>query len=975
MQEDLCYDTPVTECSLHAVAGSVLDIATDVLPILTPILDSQGIVYTVVDGVIYIACDVVDLVQGILDAININLLGLIQINLGEGIQILQKNTIPIKHANTDGDLSDVQVIADNSLLQSLVGLVDFCGVDGSPGNCQRESALQLNLGYLGLVDLLGDAIVYDMPNMAVADGNHSVFALTTLNIDILALLGNSSSPLLYGRYAKNGETFGGLIASCSAAGGGGSGEPSVPSTADIVDTDEYPNFASRRVLKTKVAGNPQTALTVVYLDPTTHAPKTFNSSGEFKWLPPLEVLLYRTDSSCTDELPLAAPTTGNPAGEPVIAYIESGTSYADANTFTMAAVANSNTRILAKYADWGDLLNDLESASSCFLNSNWAANLNGLPQCLNNLGSSSGISQELIEKYPNIATVCLNPLLTGEQQPCSSSAYDNSGSKGFILPEKYNHAYGCLACILDNAADVTACSSDNFAIRPSSYTLELSDPTTPKIAGMSYTLASDALYVGGGTAPTSGYTTTLDNTNDKNASFIFSPVAAATNCPYGDHGFTFSFTDGVGSGSISYPNVGDVNITLADANWTGVDQNKVGWQECLPDSNRTSPDPVGCLVTARVSERFIPDHFDVNASLDNAGSGFTYLYDMNKDNDVNQTGYDYNLSTASLEIEVSAMGANGIGTLSNYLDSCYAQDTNITLQTAGTQISPPSALDYFLYFNPTEADPNVSNSGEGKTALPANGLLSSLPITNVTASFPSRTAPDANGTTLIAYRINFDRRVNQPVNPFRLSLSSVDIVDTDGVYGSDNSPSPDTATFLYGRVHAPRYRIDCSSAALSSCSSTQPLQLFFEFYSSDNNLTLRRQYALDNERSKDAILWFRNTDHSALLEGNITVLSHRYNGYNLYTTSAPLHQNGGIGTPAAGASSVSIGYDGSRGYPYKSSIGLHTQKWLNYDRFNTDPDVNSSFMIEFNAVGQKTGEGNVPNTDSGPANSNRRIMW
>ena len=82
-------------------------------------------------------------------------------------------------------------IADNTLLQSLLGIADFCGVDGSAGNCQYESALALNLGYLGLLDLLNDAVVYDMPDMAVADVNHSVFAVTTLNLDFAALLGDA----------------------------------------------------------------------------------------------------------------------------------------------------------------------------------------------------------------------------------------------------------------------------------------------------------------------------------------------------------------------------------------------------------------------------------------------------------------------------------------------------------------------------------------------------------------------------------------------------------------------------------------------------------------------------------------------------------------------------------------------------------------------------------------------------------------
>ena len=967
-QQDLCYGTPVTECSLGAVVGGLLGITTDILPILTPILDSAGVVYTIVDGVIYIACDVVDLVQNLLDTVTINL-GLIQINLGEGIQILRTSIIPIMHANIDGDLTDVQVIADNTLLQSLLGIVDFCGVDGSAGNCQYESALALNLGYLGLLDLLSDAIVYDMPDMAVADGNHSVFAVTTLNLDLAALLGDSASPLLYGRYIKNGETFGGRIASCTG-GGGSNEEPSVPSTADVVDTDEFAHFESRQVLKTKVAGNPNTALTVAYLDPTTDAPKTYNSSGDFNWLPPLEVMLYRTDSNCTDELPLAAPTAGNPAGQPVIAFIATGTTHADANTFTMASIANGNTRILAKYADWGDLLNDLESANSCFLNSNWSANLNGLPQCLNNLGSSSGISAELIEKYPNIATECLNPDLTSDQQPCGSSAYDNSGSKGFILPEKYNHAYGCLACILDNAANVTACSRDNFAIRPASYSLDINDSTTPKIGGAAYTLEANATYVGGGVSPTSGYTVLLNNTADKNATFTFNPMPTATNCPGGNHGFDYTFTDGTGSAAITYPNVGDVNITLTDANWTGVDQNKDGWVECLPDSDRTSPDPVGCLVTARISERYIPDHFDVNASLNNASAGFTYLYNMNRYNDVNQTGYDYNLSTASLEIGIMAMGANSSGIMSNYIDSCYAKDTNVTLYTTGTQINPPAALSQFLYFNPNEADPAIANSGEGSSSLPASGLISTLPISNITASFPAN-ASDGNGTALIQYRLNFDRKVNQPVNPFRITLTHVDVDDGDAVHGEDNTN--DTATFLYGRVHAPRYRVSCPSPT-AACIS-RPLYIYYEFYSDDSQgaIVHLRQNTLgvsDALRSKDSFNWFQNPAHVPATDGNVTATQQKYG-------AAHINQYGSATTDGA-RSAIRYNYDYAAGYPYKGTIEITDSsvgRWLIYNRFDINATDNS-FELEFNAEGTAAFmEQNVTSGSGGSVNTSRRIRW
>jgi len=753
------------------------------------------------------------------------------------------------------------------------------------------------------------------------------------------------------------------ITAPGCSGGGGGGTPSVPSTADIVDADTN---TTSQILKTRVSGGPDTQYIVAYLNPTTMLPMTYNSVGLFNWKPPLEALLYRSDSTCTDELPLAIPTTGNPAGEPVMAVIQDGSDHAYTNIFTMAYIANQDTRIVAKYADWGDILDDLNSTQSCFLNSNWEGNLNGLPQCLNNLssaltGGGSGLAQELFAKYPNIATICLDQNLSGEQQPCNSSAYDNSGSKGFIVPEKYNHAYGCLACILDNSVNVRACSRDNFAIRPASYSMDLNDSTPLKIAGRQYTLDANATYISGGNNNISGYTTTLNNTFDKNASFVFNPVPTATICPYGDQPFTYTFTDGAGADAISYADVGDVNITLADENWTEVDQNKSPLQ-CLPDSNSTTPDAegrVGCLIKASIPERFIPDRFDVNASLTDFGNNFTYLYDMNLYN-------DYNLSTATLSIDINATSADGNVT-TNYVETCYAKDTNITLQTSGTQVIPADALTLFLYYNPAEANGTV-NSGEGNASLPPSGIITSLPITNITTSFPLN-APDGNGTTHIEYKLNFDRKVNRPVDPFRISLTNADVNDTDGVTGSDSTT--DTATFLYGRAHAPRYRVDCSSST-GNCAS-QPLLIYFEFYSKDSNLPLRRDAVSglnigDQLRSNDAILWFRNTNHMAA-DGNTTSVAQRYIVSSPITPSVITH-NGNT-------DQQTYTYSGNDGYPYKASMELNASRWLIYNRFE-DNATSNNFQLEFNAgPGNKAGTDNLGGgADTGAgANTNRRIRW
>jgi hypothetical protein len=849
----------------------------------------------------------------------------------------------------DATVSNVEIIYDQTGVGS--GIFFDCSVAPS-GTCDKDSSFQFG----SLYDFSVSTDFY-LDNDIPVDDNSSSISTT------LANTGDCMDPaLIYATYIKDGVYYVGKLQACT---GGGGGEETPPSTVDIVDPDEYQYYDSRQVLKTKVSGNPNAQYTVVYLDPATMTPTNYNNSGDFNFLPPLEVLLYRSDSTCTDELPLATPVEGSPVGEPVFAEIENGTDHAETNTFTVAYVANKDTRIIAKYADWGVLLEGLESANSCFLNSNMSANFNGLPQCLNNLGSTSGISQEFIDKYPNIESVCLNPALTTDEQPCGSSAYDNSGSKGFIQPQKYNHAYGCLACILDAAADVTACSRDNFAIRPESYSLDLNDSALLKIAGKPYGLDANATYVGGGSTPTPGYTTILDNINDKNATIVFSPKPSATNCPdTSDHNFTISFDEGSGAQAIVYTNVGDVDITLADENWTGVDQNK-STLECLPGSDRTSPEPVGCLVTAAISERFIPDRFEVAATLQDSDElhGFTYLYDMNRWN-ANSLTDDYNLSTARLTVDINATGYDGNVT-SNYTDKCYANDTNVTLSIYSTTIEPAGALTQFLYFNPLDENTSIDNSGEGSEPLPSN-VIDELPIENLTTSF------EGDGTTHIEYNLNFDRKVNQPVDPFRLALKKVEVEDNETapytVYGYDDSS--DTATFLYGRVHAPRYRVDCNVTGMNEPCTSGGLAMYFEFYSKDSNLSLRQSLAPDVNRSKDAIYWFRNGMHE-LTDGNITSVTQRF--------VSPVE----VSVPTAATWDNTnhtelwkFQYTGKDGYPYKAAMGIDSNHWLLYNRYDANATTNT-FELEFNAgPGTKAGQDNLGSTDNdGDANTNRRIRW
>ncbi len=295
--------------------------------------------------------------------------------------------------------------------------------------------------------------------------------------------GDISNISLYATYQKNGTDYSIQLDGCIA------NTPSDRfSKIDTVDPSMYPTYATAPIIKTKISKKDNQQFTAVYIDPETLVEKIYTADVFLN--APIEAFLYLSDSQCNDELPLAEPVTGSPVGEPVIAHIAPDQSTGDTNAFTMKAIANKDARIKIRFVDWSQALGDLSSASNCFNNSNWEGNFNGLPQCLNQLGSNGGLSQEFIAKYPHISTICLQDD-TGDAA-CDSNAYNNSGSRGNIYPEKYNHAYGCLACILDAIGDTISCSRDNFAIRPDYFDINnLTDDDFPNLlrAGEDYNLS------------------------------------------------------------------------------------------------------------------------------------------------------------------------------------------------------------------------------------------------------------------------------------------------------------------------------------------------------------------------------------------------------------------------------------------------------------------------------------------------------
>ncbi len=174
--------------------------------------------------------------------------------------------------------------------------------------------------------------------------------------------------------------------------------------------------------------------------------------------------------------------------------------------------------------------------------------------------------------------------------------------------------FSCSAAVCGTA--ITACSTDNFAVRPTAFTVT-ANLGGPKLkAGQAFTLAADsgvgAQYAGTPVLDTSMLRDHLGNT----AGTLVGTLPASVS--------------GVSTGSFVYHDVGTLSLqqdAVTDANYTTVDSAS---GDCLSGStsNTASGGMVGCTIgsiAAGPFGRFYPDHFNFTGSLSAACSGFVYM--------------------------------------------------------------------------------------------------------------------------------------------------------------------------------------------------------------------------------------------------------------------------------------------------------------------------------------------------------------
>lgn len=467
--------------------------------------------------------------------------------------------------------------------------------------------------------------------------------------------------------------------------------------------------------------------------------------------------------------------------------------------------AHQSDWVKMSFIDWNQLDWD-NSGVNCAQKSTLSGNLNGVPQCLSSANQMGNLFP--VDEFPYVHNVCLGDDTTqvpsNKDAACYPTAYNSSGSKGNIAPEKYNHASGCLQCLTDSNASFVSRSTDNFAARPDDFVIASSSQHFPDLlrSGSEYNLSIRA--EDGANNLTQNYNRSNGDINVSAELYLSDGTldsAGLLNGTAQKTGNDFNITEGIsvapGTASnevveFTFDDVGDVIVNIRDIYWSAVDFDDTP-QDCNVTTqtiaNGTTRTIEGAAYVCGESNMltFIPHHFEVsNVLLNNhARKALTY------------TSNDLNMS-AHFDVTITAMNEDNATTLNFSQESgFYENDMNVSL--AVNRVHP----------------------------LGDNIWIKDIP-TATSLGFQSgvRTITVEDNNTAHRIMFNYERFNNVPINPFIVDENETSI-SVESTYTSTATPAApegsasitgselndQNATFAFARTKSSKFFYDNVLAA------------------------------------------------------------------------------------------------------------------------------------------------------------------
>ena len=408
------------------------------------------------------------------------------------------------------------------------------------------------------------------------------------------------------------------------------------------------------------------------------------------------------------------------------------------------------------------------------------------------------------ELNASYVTQCMNDLENGANinvKNCISNLSSNPTPQQVIQ------------CIFNNAN--SSCSSDDFAVRPDHFNIAVTSPQPIK-AGNDFNVTLTAVDAENNILKDYNQTVTI---RDVSALLDYVDANASRGAVTGNLNFASSehkFVNGEANITLKYSEVGDLNLTIKENNdsneYASVDENDTDINQLL-------------ITSASTLIKFIPDHFDVNATYSNFNNAdYTYI------------SSDLNMSSL-LGVTITAKNENN-QTTENYKSGLYAKNVvlNITHSDVDSDKLPLIKISY-----KNGADTNTSDINSSKSI-----------------EAPYSSTNFNNGVANLEMKINFDKNYTTPVNPFDFEIKNVEVVEP--VDGLDNNISVNkSATFRYGRIE-----IQGSS-----------------IYGNSINTAVKYEYWTDNKG------WVLNKEHNTDTMGSV-YLSKTYKPSTINITSGGL---------------------------------------------------------------------------------------
>lgn len=519
--------------------------------------------------------------------------------------------------------------------------------------------------------------------------------------------------------------------------------------------------------------------------------------------------------------------------------------------------------------------------------------------------------------------ICSATSSTTSPQPIS---FLNESSKNLTL--NYPTALKDVAFKIaynDNGKTKYVCSRDSFSIRPLGYKMDTNE--THLIGGKLYELTIQSVLNDKTTKAVTYDQAIPIDTVYKSATIDLNIPTDCNKSTLNDIHSSLTpltLTHGeVINKKFTYPNIGDINVTIIDNDWTLSDQNrfnKKGYNDCIEDSNTSIPvnGKIGCLIKSVQPFTFSPKKFTNTLVLKNFNAEeYTYIA-----NDSNMSAMLFFTPTAILENNQTA---------TNYTKKCYAKDINYTVSfinnnpSLGWGNGIPTAKNR-IYF---KADIDGATSKLENNATVGKAIFSSKE-----GNFTSGTA--SNLTVLF----NFNRDINRSDEPFKIARNDFNItqvIDQNNTLGSDfNRTLDQNATFYYGRVYSTDYRGPKEGI---------PTTIRYEIYCKSCN---KVDMNISGTQSPMSLNWYQNPLHLDR-DGNVTTFS------SVGTTLINNTNEVSSGVIANGKESNNLS---NAKAPYTDIIKMTPSSWLIFNPYNANATTND-FSVEFTRSGNWSGAGSV----------------